>query len=121
MFRDRPFDLDWLTQHCQSRFEVDPDPYRMVNKWHFDDLVGQGASYILFTNGDNDAWSRVSQMESLSDTLIALTFPSGAHHSELNTVRHGQRECNDIIQGRKTIATILGQWIDEVKAQEHFP
>ena len=50
-----------------------------------------------------------------SDTVLALNFPSGAHHSELNEVRKDQTENDDIVEGRLQIADILGRWIAEVK------
>ena len=116
MFLERPFDLDWLTEHCQARFGVTPEPTRMVDNWHFDDLVAHGGSYILFTNGLKDAWSPLSFTEDLSDTIKAINMPSGAHHSDLNECCHGRPEEDDIIEGRKEVARILGEWIAEFKA-----
>ena len=122
MFLPRPFDLEWLDEHCQSRFQVDPEPYRMRDEWHFDDLIGNGASHILFVNGLNDGWSPMSYQEDLSDTVVALNIPSGAHHSELNHVWQYQscgtkpgQECDDVIQAQKDIPVILQGWIDQVK------
>eukprot|EP00934_Nitzschia_sp_Nitz4_P002874 Nitzschia sp. Nitz4//scaffold291_size36643//18249//19943//NITZ4_007765-RA/size36643-processed-gene-0.29-mRNA-1//-1//CDS//3329546133//2864//frame0 len=116
MFLERPFDLDWLTEHCEARFEVAPEPTRLVDEWHFDDLVGQNVTNILFTNGFQDGWSSLSHTEDLSDTLVALNFPSGAHHSDLNTCcKHGVKENDDIIEGRIQIANILEKWIADVK------
>lgn len=124
MMLPRPFDLDWLDAHCQARFGVSPEPYRMVDEWHFDDLVGNGGSYILFTNGLNDGWSPLSYTEDLSDTIVALNMPSGAHHSDLNHVRQWEscgtepgQECEDVIAVQREIPIILGKWIDDVKAQ----
>jgi Serine carboxypeptidase S28 len=114
MFLERPFDLDWLTGHCQARFEVTPTPTRMVDKWHFDKLVENGASHILFTNGLQDGWSPLSFTQNLTDTIVALNFPSGAHHSDLN---EWKPELKDIVQGRLDIAQILGEWIAELKKQ----
>lgn len=120
MFLDQPFDdVGWLTEHCHSRFGVAPQPYRMVHNWKFDNMVaGDGGSYILFTNGLNDAWSVFSHTQSMSDTLVALNFPSGAHHSELNSIAKGQREADDIVEGRKQIAAVLEGWITIVKQQQ---
>jgi hypothetical protein len=55
----------------------------MVDMWGFDDLVGNGGSYLLFTNGLNNVWSVASHLEDLSDTILALNFPNGTHHSDL--------------------------------------
>lgn len=82
MFIEREWTLEWLADHCESRgFGVEPQPYRLVDQWGFNDLVGNGASRILFTNGLNDGWSVLSILEDLSDTLVTLNFPNGAHHS----------------------------------------
>jgi lysosomal Pro-X carboxypeptidase len=123
MMLPRPFDLDWLEDHCQSRFQVSPEPNRMNDNWHFDDLVGNGGSHILFTNGLNDGWSPLSYTEDLSDTIVALNMPTGAHHSDLNHVRSWEscgtkpgQECDDVIEVQKQIPVVLQKWVDEVKA-----
>jgi hypothetical protein len=49
MFIEREWTLEWLTEHCASRgFGVTPQPYHLVDKWGFNDLVGNGASrYVI--------------------------------------------------------------------------
>lgn len=48
MFLPRPFDYDWIADHCHKRFQGVPvEPFRMVHQWGFDDL--SHASRILFT------------------------------------------------------------------------
>jgi len=126
MLLERPFDIDWLTEHCQARFPgVIPEPTRMVDKWHFDKLVENGASHILFTNGLQDGWSALSHQEDVSDTILAINMPSGAHHSDLNEYgcemkKDGTYSCpkelDDIKQGRKDVQRILKGWIANVKA-----
>ena len=54
MFPQREWTYEWLTEHRMNRFGVVGDPMGMVNQWKFNDLVGQGASRIIFTNGQND-------------------------------------------------------------------
>ena len=51
MFPYREWTLEWLTQHCLSRFDVVPTPYALLDEWKFDDLVGQGATRVVLTNG----------------------------------------------------------------------
>ena len=114
MFPAREWTLEWLTQHCQNRFGVTPDPFMLVNKYHFDDLIGHGASYILFTNGLHDGWSVYSHLEDLSDTVVALNFPNGAHHSDLQHVAPGDNDTDDIQQGYVDIANIIERWLEEI-------
>jgi hypothetical protein len=113
MFIPRKWTLAWLTEHCETRFGVTPAPYHMVDMWGFDDLVGNGGSYMLFTNGLNDGWSVASHLEDLSDTILALNFPNGAHHSDLG---HDWplNDTKDIEEGHDQIIEILGGWLNDL-------
>lgn len=118
MFMERKWSLEWLTEHCQSRgFGVKPQPYRLVDEWGFNDLVGNGASRILFTNGLKDGWSVLSHLEDLSDSLLVLNFPNGAHHSDLYHRGPSEEDTDDLKLGFVQIKEILGRWLDEIKAE----
>jgi len=114
MFPYRKWTLEWLTEHCVSRFDLVPDPYKLVKEFKFDDLVGQGASRILFTNGMNDLWSQGSYLESLSDSILAVNIPNGAHHSDLN---HLEDATPDLVDAHRKIHKILKDWLDEMKKE----
>jgi Serine carboxypeptidase S28 len=116
MFVPRQWSLEWLTRHCQSRFGVTPQPYQIVDKWHFDDLVASNISHILFTNGQKDGWSVSGIQTNLSETLLALNFPNGAHHSDLSHLGPDKNDTADIVQGHKMITSILGLWLEELQA-----
>ena len=59
MFPARKWTYDDLTEYCQLRYgdELVPQPLALDRNLHFDNLVGLGASRILFTNGLQDMWS----------------------------------------------------------------
>jgi Serine carboxypeptidase S28 len=118
MFPPREWTLDWLTTHCRSRFGVTPQPYRLVDMWGFNDLVGNGASRILFTNGLNDGWSVSSILEDLSDSLVAINFPNGAHHSDLSHEGPNDNDTDDIKAGYGQIANLLGKWLKDIKDEQ---
>jgi hypothetical protein len=113
MFIPREWSMEWLTQHCQSRFGVTPQPFEVVDKWHFDDLVGANVTRILFTNGLKDGWSVSGVKTNLSDSLIALNFPNGAHHSDLSHLGPSTDDTDDIKEGYKKIKQILSEWLDD--------
>jgi len=118
MFPRRDWSILWLTKHCQSRFGITPRPYELVHKWKFDDLVGQNVTRIIFTNGLNDGWSVGGIHTNLSESLIALDFPNGAHHSDLSHVGPSSSDTVDITKGFKSITKILGGWLKEVKSMQ---
>ena len=111
MFPQRPWTLHWLMKHCMDRFGVRPRPLDLVSEWGFDDLIKQGASNILFTNGLNDGWSVSGIQHNLSDTLVALNFPNGAHHSDLSGHWPSDRDTDDIREGFVQITALLGKWL----------
>jgi Serine carboxypeptidase S28 len=115
MFPPRNWTLEWMENHCRDRFGVSPRPTELVSKWHFNDLVGANASRILFTNGLNDGWSVGAVKQNLSETLLVVNFPNGAHHSDLNTLGESDTDTEDIKEGHAVIQNILSKWLDEVK------
>jgi AraC-like DNA-binding protein len=114
MFPPKPASYEDTTRHCRERFGVTPRPYQLVEQWRFDDLTRH--SYILFTNGNQDLWSGGSVTYNVSDTVLALNFPNGAHHSDLSHVGPSPtRDSPDVQAGFLQIQTILGTWLAEVK------
>ena len=114
MFPPRDWSLGWLKRHCWDRFGVSPEPYRLVKRWGFDSLVENNVTRILFTNGLKDGWSVGGIQQNLSDSLLALNFPNGAHHSDLSGRGPSDEDTEDIKRGFQTIIEILGGWLDDV-------
>lgn len=116
MFPERPWTYKALTDHCQYRFGLDPTPTRLVDKWHFDDLVAHNASRILFTNGLNDGWSVDSILESLSPDLVVINIPNGAHRSDLKATT---ADTDEVRNSYPLIIQTLTRWLTEVKLRMH--
>lgn len=116
MFPYRKWTYKELTKHCVDRFGMVGDRYELVDKWHFDDLVGQGASRIIFTNGGNDMWMAGSYTHNLSDSIIAINMPNGGHHSEVYAL---PSDLPDIKAAQKQVATLLGGWLKDMKKGKH--
>jgi hypothetical protein len=117
MFPYREWTLEWLTLHCQERFGVTPQPYELVSRWNFTEegLVTDEVTRILFTNGLQDGWSVGGIQTNLSDSLIAMNFPNGAHHSDLSHVGPSDKDTQDIKQGFQDIQALLSKWLDEIR------
>jgi len=111
MFPARPWTMEWMNHHCETRFGVRPDPFRLVEKWKFDDLKNADVTHILFTNGLNDGWSVGGLQNNISETLLALNFENGAHHSDLSGVGPSVRDTDDVQEGFVQIKNILEDWL----------
>ena len=118
MFPDRPWSLSWLEEHCARRFAgAKPRPYELVRKWKWDTL--KNASRILFTNGLNDGWSVSGIRHNVSENVLAINFPNGAHHSDLrDSIPSAEVDTPDVWDGMQTIERILGDWINHVHAEQ---
>jgi hypothetical protein len=114
MFLPRQWTLQWLTQHCQRRFDYTPVMMELVDDFSFDNLTG--VSHVLFTNGLRDGWSVASILEPPPDSFIkVLNFENGAHHSDLTWAGPTDGDTPDIKAGHVTIHNIVKEWLKEVK------
>ena len=102
--------------HCQKRFGVTPRPYELVDMYGIDDFVHKAkASRIVFTQGLRDGWSVAGYDQNLTNSLIVINFPNGAHHSDLNGMGNDvKHDTPDIIEGTARIQTILATWLQEL-------
>uniref|UniRef100_A0A7S0DEX2 Uncharacterized protein n=1 Tax=Amorphochlora amoebiformis TaxID=1561963 RepID=A0A7S0DEX2_9EUKA len=117
MFPPRNFTLEWLNDHCASRFGPDlgvPRPGELANLWGFDRLLEVGASNIIFTNGLKDGWSVGGIQSNLSDTLIAINIKDGAHHSDLSHTISGPNTTDAVKLARVKVTRILKEWLDSI-------
>ena len=117
MFYPHDWTLSEQEDDCQVSFGVSPKPGALANALGFRDLVKAGASRILFTNGLQDMWSGGSYLENVSDSILALNFENGAHHSDLSHVGPSDKDTDDIKAGFVQITYILSQWLDEIRAE----
>ncbi|KAL3758756.1 hypothetical protein ACHAWU_001772 [Discostella pseudostelligera] len=119
MFPPRKWSYEDLTEYCHREYgqSVTPQPFALVQNLGFDKLDESDASYILFTNGIQDMWSGGSYLEDLSDTILALNFENGAHHSDLSHVGPSENDTEDIREGFVKISNILERWLHEIRNQ----
>jgi hypothetical protein len=62
-------------------------------------------------------WSGGSYLENVTDSIIALNFENGAHHSDLSHVGPTDKDTDDIKAGFVQITNILAGWLNEIKAE----
>merc|ERR1712151_1153939 len=85
--RDGRNDMFWpvqenmtaIREHCQSKFGVEPR-----DTWIATEFSGTaGASNIVFSNGLYDPCSSGGVVKNVSDSVLAVIIPEGAHHLDL--------------------------------------
>jgi hypothetical protein len=115
MFPNRPWSLEWLEEHCARRFVgVTPRPTELFERWRWLDF--NQTSRILFTNGLLDGWSVSGIRSNISDDILVINFPNGAHHSDLSGhIPDPQYDTPDILDGLKRIRHILAGWVDDTR------
>jgi len=81
MFPPRQWTLNDLTNHCNQTWGIIPNPDWLATYLGGSDL--NGASNIIFSNGNLDPWHGGGFLKSQSDTLISVIIEDGAHHLDL--------------------------------------
>jgi len=117
MFPERSWSLEWMTQHCEARFEVRPDIHGLNRQFGFDDR--SKVERLLVTNGIVDGWSTSSVTAESPDApgVRVVNMVNGAHHSDLSHVGPTDRDTADVKEAYVEIAAILEEWLDEVRGE----
>ena len=112
MFLPRAFSYEWQAAHCQSRFNMTPQPRVLPELWGTDEAaLPRVTSHVVFTNGLNDGWSVGGVLRNLSDTLLSFSMPNGAHHSDLNYAWPSKNDTPDVLMTRELVAQTLERWL----------
>lgn len=79
MFWPSPMNMSAIARHCASTLGVVPRP-----NWIGEEFGGAtGASNIVFSNGLFDPWSSGGVVRNMSESVVAVIIPEGAHHLDL--------------------------------------
>jgi len=77
----------------------------------------QAVSNIIFSNGALDPWHGGGVLKNLSDTIIALVIPNGAHHIDLMFTDPADAAYPDIAAARATELREIRRWVMESQEQ----
>jgi len=80
-----------IADYCMDRFRVTPRSPSPLVRYYLGRVhnLPSVTSRILFVNGRNDGWTSGCLRNSLSDSLVVLEIPGGAHHSEFGAEAAG--------------------------------
>jgi lysosomal Pro-X carboxypeptidase len=71
----------------------------------------RGTSNIVFSNGLYDPWSAFGVMANVSDSVVAVLVPDGAHHSDLMYARPDDSAA--LTEARATIMRHVRRWVEQ--------
>ncbi|CAG2107063.1 unnamed protein product [Medioppia subpectinata] len=115
-----PFGYDFkaYSDQCFSQYGVRPDPRKAMMLWEKRSL--RRATNLIFSNGLRDPHSSNGVLDSLSDSVIALTISHGCHHEDLRPA--GVNDTQELINVRNQEKQYMKQWIEEHYTKlNHFP
>jgi len=109
MFNVVKFDYDDYVKSCQKDWKVTPRPNMAEIMYGGDKL--QGASNIVFSNGDLDPWSAGGILKDVNPSVVAIKVEGGAHHLDLRG--HNEADPQSVIEARKIEKQHINKWIQE--------
>ncbi|XP_026851491.2 lysosomal Pro-X carboxypeptidase isoform X1 [Electrophorus electricus] len=109
MFEPQSWSLQAFSDECYGLFGVRP-------REHWASMAYGGKkinshSNIIFSNGDLDPWKSGGVTKSLSDSLVAIVIPDGAHHLDLRY--SNEHDPQSVIQARALELQHIKQWIKQ--------
>jgi len=96
--------------NCELNWGVTPRP-----EWARIGLLGKrikSASNIVFSNGLLDPWHGGGVLQNISDTVLAVLIPNGAHHIDLMFTSPEDKNYPDVLWARAFERAQIQKWID---------
>ncbi|XP_020373927.2 lysosomal Pro-X carboxypeptidase isoform X2 [Rhincodon typus] len=113
MFEPMPWDLQSYSDNCKKDWGLLPRPQWMTTVYGGKNISSH--SNIVFSNGGLDPWASGGVTKSISDTLIAILIPEGAHHLDL---RLSNKEDPVSVQKARTLEVkYFKKWIEQAKTE----
>ncbi|KAG9348403.1 hypothetical protein JZ751_002138 [Albula glossodonta] len=112
MFEPQKWDFGAFAEECQALFGVRP-------RADWADTVYGGKnikahSNIIFSNGGLDPWSGGGVTKSLSESLVAIMIPEGAHHLDLRY--NSNYDPESVLNARALEKKYFKLWIKQAAA-----
>ncbi|XP_044272767.1 lysosomal Pro-X carboxypeptidase-like [Tribolium madens] len=110
MFENNPWDYGKYASQCLEKWGVNQThPELPVLEYGGKDI--KAASNIVFSNGLLDPWSTGGVLSNVSESVVAVIIPDGAHHIDL---RGGNEDDpQTVIEARQFHVENIKKWIRE--------
>ncbi|NXI68716.1 PCP carboxypeptidase, partial [Anseranas semipalmata] len=114
MFEPQKWDFDALSEECFRLWGVRPRPSWILSMYGGKNISSH--SNIIFSNGGLDPWSAGGVTQNISDSLVAIMIPDGAHHLDLRS--RNPSDPKSVQQARVLEVHYMKQWIEKAR-REH--
>ncbi|XP_077197476.1 lysosomal Pro-X carboxypeptidase [Paroedura picta] len=111
MFEPQKWDLGAYSDNCYKVWGVRPRP-----SWIPTSYGGRNISShtnILFSNGGLDPWSGGGVTQNITDSLVAIVIPEGAHHLDLRS--NSPYDPNSVLQARLQEVHFMKLWVKGIQ------
>nr|XP_025961859.1 lysosomal Pro-X carboxypeptidase isoform X2 [Dromaius novaehollandiae] len=111
MFEPQKWDFDALSEECFRLWGVRPRPSWILSMYGGKNISSH--SNIIFSNGGLDPWSAGGVTQNITDSLVAIVIPDGAHHLDLRS----RNPCDpkSVQQARALEIHYMKQWIEKAR------
>ncbi|XP_007537171.2 lysosomal Pro-X carboxypeptidase [Erinaceus europaeus] len=109
MFEPHTWDLKSYSDECFKQWHVRPRPHWIRTLYGGKNISSH--TNIIFSNGDLDPWSGGGVTKDISDTLVAIVIPEGAHHLDLRS--NNAFDPLTVLLARSLEVKYMQQWITD--------
>ncbi|GCB60342.1 hypothetical protein scyTo_0003918 [Scyliorhinus torazame] len=111
MFEPVPWNLQQYSDNCKKDWGLRPRPDWITTVYGGEKISSH--SNIVFSNGGLDPWASGGVTKSISDTLIAIIIPEGAHHLDLRS--RNDKDPISVQKARALEVEYIKKWIQEAR------
>lgn len=111
MFPERAWTVSSLVDYCLAKYGTQPNPTELsvrLGAFAFEDSPGSYTN-IIFSNGLLDPWHPGGYLDDLSDSVVAIKIPLGAHHLDLRMAN--EADPKDVIEARNLEKAYAHKWL----------
>ncbi|WCJ41670.1 Serine carboxypeptidase S28 family protein [Euphorbia peplus] len=115
MFPPSPLDLNGFLQECKDYYGISARLHWVPTYYGGHDIkliLQDFGSNIIFSNGLRDPYSRSGILESISDTIIAVSTTNGSHCLDIQKA-NATTDPDWLVTQRKTEINIIDEWINK--------
>lgn len=114
MFEPFDWNLTEYVESCKQEFGVSPRPNWILEHYGGRDIkktLQHFGSSIVFSNGALDPWSGGGVLENISESIVSLIIPDGAHHLDLRAST--PNDPPSVVELRQAEKRFIKAWLRE--------